>query len=133
MHFTWNLTVSFESTAIIGFLFMIMCVIIIFSVFQFGVYLEGKTILRELTDESRNGVIPAEHLKYIPFTSRRYKRGWLQGKINQKDYVKTATRLALRKSQVKNLNEKAQKLYLREIENLRYKIRTMLYYAQYPA
>src|SRR4030066_1743792 len=77
MHFMWNLTVSFESTALIGFAFMIVSVIIIFIVFQFGVYNDGKIILRELTDESNNGIIPKEHLYYIPYTSRRYKRGWL--------------------------------------------------------
>ncbi len=133
MHFTWNLTVSFESTALLGFVFMILCVLAIFTIFQLGVYHEGKMILRELTDESKNGVIPAAHLKYIPYTSRRYKRGWLQGKINQKDYVKAATRLALRKYQIRKMTQSAQKPYLREIENLRYKIQTMLYYAQYPA
>ncbi len=132
MHFTWNLTVSFESTALIGFVFMILCVLAIFTIFQFGVYHEGKMILRELIDESKNGVIPAEHLKYIPYTSRRYKRGWLQGKINQKDYVKAATRLALRKYQARKMTPSVQKQYTREIENLRYKIQTMLYYAQYP-
>jgi RsiW-degrading membrane proteinase PrsW (M82 family) len=133
MHFTWNLTVSFEATALIGFLFMIVCVFIIFTVFQFGVYREGKIILKELTDESNNGVIPAEHLKFIPYTSRRYKRGWLKGKINQRDYIKTATKLALRKNQIRKMKTSSQKYYLREIENLRYKIKTMLYYAQYPA
>lgn len=133
MHFTWNLTVSFESTALIGFLFMIMCVLIIFTIFQFGVYHEGKAILRELTDEANNGVIPSEHLKFIPYTSRRFKRGWLQGKINQKEYVRSATKLAIRKNQIRKMSPSSQRSYLRDIENLRYKIRSMLYYAQNPA
>ena len=133
MHFLWNLTVSFDSTALIGFAFMIFCVLTIFTVFQLGVYHEGKTILRELTDESNNGVIPAEHLRYIPYTSRRFKKGWLQGKINQKDYVKTATRLALRKYQVRKMPPSSRAKYNKEVETLRYKLQTMLYYAQYPA
>lgn len=133
MHFMWNLTVSFESTAIIGFVFMILSVIIIFTIFQFGVYHDGKIIMRELNEESVKGTIPAEHLKYLPYTSRRYKRGWLQGKINQKEYVKTATRLALRKHQARTLKTSAQSVYLKEVELLRIKITSMLYYANNPS
>jgi len=133
MHFTWNLTVSFESTAVIGFIFMILAVIIIFTTFQFGVYHDGKIILKELSEEANYGVIPKEHLKYLPYTSRRFKRGWLQGKINQKEYVKTATKLALRKHQARTLKTSAQKHCLKEVELLRNKITSMLYYAQNPA
>lgn len=133
MHFMWNLTVSFESTAIIGFLFMIFSVIIIFTVFQFGVYHDGKIIMRELNEESAIGIIPQEHLKFLPYTSRRFRRGWLQGKINQKEYVKTATKLALRKHQARTLKSSAQISYLREVELLRTKITSMLYYANNPS
>lgn len=127
MHFTWNLTVSFNSTAIIGFLFMIMTVIIIFIVFQFGVYQEGKIILRELTDEANNGFIPREHLTHLPYTGRRHKRGWLSTNINQREYVKSATKLALRKNQIKSLKPSAKNVYQREIDLLRSKIYTLLY------
>ncbi len=133
MHFTWNLTVSFESTAILGFLFMIIAVIVIFTTFQFGVYHDGKVIFKELSEESNYGIIPKEHLKYLPYSSKRYKHGWLQGKINQKEYVKTATKLALRKHQVRTIKSSARAAYLREIEMLRNKITSMLYYAQNPA
>lgn len=129
MHFMWNLTVSFSSTAIIGFLFMIISVIIIFTVFQFAVHHEGKIILRELTDEANTtGYIPAEHLKYLPYTSKRYKRGWLDSTINQKEYVKAAVKLAIRKNQVKNLKSSSQSVYVKEIDALRNKIYTLVYY-----
>ncbi len=133
MHFMWNLTVSFESTAVIGFVFMILSVIVIFIVFQFGVYHDGKIIMRELNEESELGTIPAEHLKFLPYTSRRFKRGWLQGRINQKDYVKTATKLALRKHQARKLKSSAQIAYLKEVELLRNKLASMLYYANNPS
>lgn len=133
MHFTWNLTVSFQSTAFIGFIFMILAVVIIFTTFQFGVYYDGKVIFKELSEEANYGIIPKEHLKYLPYTSRRYKHGWLLGKINQKDYVKTATKLAIRKHQARILKSSAQKYYLKEVELLRNKITSMLYYAQNPA
>jgi protease PrsW len=130
MHFTWNLTVSFESTALLGFLFMTLTVIIIFTIFQFGVYNEGRIILRELSEETNYGIIPKEHLNFLPYTSRRFKRGWLKGRINQKDYVKTATRLALRKHQFRTIRSAGQRAsYLKEIDYLRKKLTSMLYYA----
>jgi hypothetical protein len=131
MHFMWNLTVSFNSTALIGFAFMIMSVIIIFIVFQFAVHNEGKVILRELTDEvNSTGYIPKEHLIHLPFTSKRFKKGWLPGHINQKDYVRSAIKLAIRKNQAKNLKSRSHSVYIREIDTLRNRIYTLLYQNQ---
>ncbi|MCC6866656.1 MAG: PrsW family intramembrane metalloprotease [Ignavibacteria bacterium] len=128
MHFMWNLTVSFNTTAIIGFVFMFLSVIIIFTVFQFAVHQEGKIILRELTDEANTtGYIPKEHLLYLPFTGKRNKKGWLAQGINQKNYIKTAVKLALRKNQIKNMNASASGNYVKEIESLRSKIYSMLF------
>ncbi|MCI0450461.1 MAG: PrsW family intramembrane metalloprotease [Chlorobi bacterium] len=128
MHFTWNLTVSFNSTALIGFVFMIFSVIIIFVVFQFAVHHEGKIILRELTDEANTtGYIPKEHLMHLPFTSKRFKKGWLASNINQRDYVKTAVKLAIRKNQVKSMKSGSQTAYLREIDSLRNRIYSLLF------
>lgn len=127
LHFVWNLAVSFSSTALIGFVFLIFTALILFTIFQFGVYHDGKIILKELTDESSNGYIPREHLSYLPFTSRRYKIGWCPPGINQKEYVKTAIKLALRKHQLKNLSPSAQRVYLNDVAILRQKIYSMLY------
>ena len=129
MHFTWNLTVSFSSTALIGFAFLIFTAIILFIIFQFGVYHEHKIILRELADESNSGYIPKEHLNYLPFTSRRYKKGWLPAGVNQREYVKAAVKLALRKHQAKNLRQSAQKVYLNDVAILRQRIYSMIYSA----
>lgn len=134
MHFMWNLTVSFNSTALIGFAFMILSVIVIFTVFQFGVYHEGKIILRELTDESNTtGYIPKEHLIHLPYTSKRFKKGWLAAGINQKDYVKTAIKLAIRKNQVKNMKTSSSSVYVKEIETLRGRVYTLLFSNQQKA
>lgn len=131
MHFMWNLTVSFNSTALIGFAFMIMSVIIIFVVFQFAVHNEGKIILRELTDEANTtGYIPKEHLSHLPYTSKRGKKGWLANHINHKDYVKTAIKLAIRKNQTKTLKSNKQAVYQREVDALRNRIYTMVFYQQ---
>lgn len=65
---------------------------------------------------------------YLPYTSKRYKKGWLPYNINQKTYVKTATRLALRKNQAKGLSSSSKASYQREIDLLR----SQLYYMLYP-
>ncbi|MBZ0202571.1 MAG: PrsW family intramembrane metalloprotease [Ignavibacteria bacterium] len=131
MHFMWNLTVSFNSTALIGFAFMILSVIVIFTVFQFAVYNEGKIILKELTEEvNSTGHIPREHLIHLPFTSKRFKKGWLPGHVNQKEYVKSAIKLAIRKNQLKNMKSRSQTVYIREVDTLRNKIYTLLFYSQ---
>jgi hypothetical protein len=110
---------------------MILSVIIIFVVFQFAVFREGKIILKELTDEANTtGYIPKEHLTYLPYTSKRFKKGWLPAGVNQKDYVKTAIKLALRKSQVKTVSGGAKTGYEREIDSLRKKIYAMIFGAQ---
>lgn len=132
LHFAWNATVSFESTTLIGFLFLIMYFIAIFAVFQIAIYMEGKTIHRELEDESINGVIPPDHLMHLPFVSKRNKKGWLHQSINQKEYVKTSIILALRKNQYKTSKGNKQTTYLREVETHRYKIQMMFYNAGLP-
>lgn len=129
LHFSWNLSVSFEDTTIFGFLFLVLYMFVTFAIFQISLYFEGKTIYKELQDEANLGLIPPEHLNYIPFVSRRFRYGWCPAGVDQKNYVKTATTLALRKNQYKNTKGNLQKSYLRDVENLRYQIQLMFYNA----
>lgn len=129
LHFSWNFSVSFEDTTIFGFLFLILYLFVTFAIFQISVYLEGKTIFKELQDEANLGIIPAEHLNHIPFVTRRFKYGWCPTGVDQKNYVKAATTLALRKNQYKNSRGNLQLSYHRDIENLRHNIQTMFYNA----
>lgn len=129
LHFAWNLSVSFEDTTIFGFLFLILYLFVTFSIFQISIYFEGKTILKELQDEANHGLIPHDHLNHLPFVSRRFRNGWCPAGVDQKNYVKTATTLALRKNQFKNTSGHVQQSYLRDIENLRYQIQLMFYNA----
>lgn len=129
LHFCWNLSVSFEKTTIFGFVFLVLYMFITFAIFQISLYFEGKTIFKELQDEANLGLIPQEHLNYIPFVSRRFRYGWCPAGMDQKKYVKTATILALRKNQFKNTSGHLQKSYFRDIENLRYQIKMMYYNA----
>ncbi len=129
LHFSWNLSVSFEDTTLFGFLFLVLYMFVTFAIFQISLYFEGKTIYKELQDEANLGLIPPEHLNYIPFVSRRFRYGWCPAGVDQKNYVKTATTLALRKNQYKNTKGNLQKSYLRDVENLRYQIQLMFYNA----
>jgi protease PrsW len=129
LHFSWNLTVSFEETTFLGFLFLILYFFSWIAVFQIAVFMEAKSITRELQDESKRGLIPAEHLQYLPYVSRRNKFGWCPQGVNQKDYVKNSVLLALRKYQSKHLKGKSKLLYEQEIEQLRYSIQMMFYNA----
>ncbi|CAN5574639.1 hypothetical protein BH10BAC5_BH10BAC5_13800 [soil metagenome] len=129
LHFMWNLTVSFEETTLLGFVFLILYLVILFSIFQIAIHMESKTIRNELEEESVQGVIPKEHMYYLPFVSRRFKAGWCPVGIDQKNYVNTATTLALRKNQMKHLSGYKKSMYEKEVEELRYKIRMMIYNA----
>ena len=104
IHFTWNLTVSFEDTSLLGMLFLVLYFFSLFAVFQIALYLESRTITR-------------------------FKAGWCPGAINQKDYVRSSIQLALRKHQYKNSYGVLKQYYQRDVENLRYKIQMMFYNA----
>lgn len=129
LHFSWNLTVSFEDTTIIGFLFLILYFFSWIAIFQISLYMEARNINKELQDESTRGLIPSEHLNFLPFVTKRYKYGWCPQGVNQKQYVKTAITLAQRKYQVKNLSGRKRNIYEDEIEKLRYEIKMMFYNA----
>jgi L-lysine 2,3-aminomutase len=55
---------------------------------------------------------------------------WLAGHINHKDYVRAAVKLAIRKNQAKGLKAKSQIVYMREVDTLRNRIYTLLFYNQ---
>ena len=129
LHFTWNLTVSFQETSLLGMAFLVIYTFSIIAIMQVALYLEGRTIASELHEESVNGIIPAEHLNYLPYVTKRFKYGWCPVGVNQKQYVRTSIELAIRKYQYKNTKGNRQKNYLRDVENLRYKIQMMFYNA----
>jgi len=129
LHFAWNLTVSFVDTSIIGFGFLIMYFVAFFVVFQLAIRSEGITIRRELHEESQHGIIPQDHLNHLPFVLKRSKYGWCPQGVNQKDYVKTAVTLAIRKNQYKNSTGGRKSNYEKEVALLRYNIQMMFYNA----
>ena len=124
IHFLWNLSVSFESTAILGFLFMIFTIAIFITVFSVSLLGEKKIIFRELLPESESGLIPEEHLTILN-SSKRNKLGWIDESV-RKLYIKAATTLAFRKMQSRNSSGLSKNYYDQDIEHYRNFIRSLL-------
>ncbi|QQS37434.1 MAG: PrsW family intramembrane metalloprotease [Ignavibacteriales bacterium] len=117
IHFAWNFSVSFESTALLGFLFMGFTVIIFTVVFSLSVMSEKKVLFTELIEEVNNGIIPIDHLSILNSSLRR-KRGWVDENIRT-IYIKAATTLAFRKMQLKNSHGSSKIYYEQEVLHYR--------------
>jgi protease PrsW len=124
IHFLWNLSVSFESTAILGFLFMIFTITIFITVFSISLLGEKKIIYRELLPETDTGLIPYEHL-FILNSKKRNKLGWIDESL-RKLYIRAATTLAFRKMQARNSSGLSKNYYNQDIEHYRNFIRNLL-------
>ena len=124
IHFLWNLSVSFNSTAVLGFLFMIVTIAIFITVFSISLMGERKIIFTELLSECDSGLIPREHL-HILNSSKRNKFGWIDESI-RKLYIRAATTLAFRKMQARNSSGLSKDYYNQDIEHYRNFIRNLL-------
>ncbi len=124
IHMSWNFTVSFQSTAIFGFVFMFFFIIIFILTFVLSIVSEKKIIFNELIEEAERGLIPLHHL-HILNSSKRNKPGWVDEGI-RKLYISAATTLAFRKMQLKNCSKKNKPLYQNEVEHFRNNILTLL-------
>lgn len=126
IHFIWNFSVSFSGLSFLGFSFMFFYIIITIVIFQIAVKLESQIINKELIEEAQNGIIPPEHLKYLPFIFLRKRPGWFENEARRKEYIKATILLALRKSQIQGVSEKKRISYLNDIVYLRTKIAVLL-------
>lgn len=124
IHSAWNSFISFESTAWMGFLFMISTIIIFIIVFSLSIAGEKKIIFSELLEESQNGLIPAGHLGILNSKGRNHF-GWVDESI-RKIYISSATKLAFRKMQSKNSLGIKKNFYEAEVDNLRKTIAILL-------
>lgn len=124
IHFIWNASVSFNVTALFGFLFIIASIAIFLSVFFFSLANEKKIITMELTEEIASNLVPAEHLPII-LSGGRNRAGWIDESIRRK-YVRALVTLAFRKKQVRQSTGSRQLLYSGEVENYRAQIRSLL-------
>lgn len=67
------------------------------SLFLFSVASESRVIVKELLEESEDGVIPREHIGFFASLVRHPKRHNLPKNLNPKTYAKLGVKLAFRK------------------------------------
>ncbi|MFZ1729861.1 MAG: PrsW family intramembrane metalloprotease [Bacteroidota bacterium] len=128
MHFFWNFSVSINNPAAagLGTIFILLSLVVIIVVVQLALMAENRLLIRELAEESELGLIPATHLQYLPYSSKRKLLGWLSPVVDRKQYVQLSTRLAFRKFQSRNCSGPLQEEYTAEVENLRAQVQTLL-------
>jgi protease PrsW len=124
IHFSWNFSVSYQTTVGLGFLFMFLTILVFIVVYRISILKEKKIIYNELFPESVTGLIPSEHLSILN-SSKRNKAGWVDESI-RKLYIKEATTLAFRKMQEKNSRGVRKISYAKDIELYRSRIKDLL-------
>jgi len=124
IHFTWNFSVSFQSTTMLGFIFMVFTLLIFIIVYSVAVSNERKIIYNELLEEAVGGIIPMDHLEYLN-SPRRNKLGWVDESI-RKLYIRAATTLAFRKMELKNSSGSSKEFYKKDVEYYRAFIHNLL-------
>ncbi len=120
IHAAWNFSVSFTSTTLIGFLFLIGTIILFLAAFSLSIYGEKRMILRELREEVNNGLFDEKFLSIITSDERKEK-GWIDESIREQFY-RDAISLAFRKMQTKNSIGVNRNFYESEAIFLREKI-----------
>lgn len=124
IHFTWNLSVSFQTTYLMGIMFMIVIIAVLVSAFVFSLKNESKFIHEELQHEVKLGVIPEEHLDFLICKKQQLEN--LTDRKTKKNYRKNAITLAFRKNQLSTSSGAQKKFCMIEIEKLRYNIKSVL-------
>lgn len=124
IHLAWNFSVSFESTTLLGFLFMIFTIAIFISTFSISIIQEKKIIYGELLVEAKNGLIPLAHLSILN-SSKRNRLGWVDESI-RKSYINAATTLAFRKMQLRNSTGYSRSYYEEDVSYYRNFIQNLL-------
>ena len=99
---------------------------LVFAIFQLSLWAERRVLIRELTEEAEQGLIPADHIdplcSYFGRTSTRF----LPEGAPEDAYIKTATTLAMRKHQVRQCPPAKKESYRNDIERLRREISGLL-------
>ncbi|MBT3220509.1 MAG: PrsW family intramembrane metalloprotease [Proteobacteria bacterium] len=101
-------------------------VLVVFLLFQICLLEESANIRRELREEADNGVIPEHHPPVIASWIRRHTRSWLPKGVNHYRYIQTATSLAMRKKQIRQMRHRAPTFYLDDVKRLRRQLQVML-------
>jgi len=112
IHFMWNYSVSFENTFYWGFAFILVAAASFISIFGLSLNTERKIIEAEL-----KGEIPDEHITIL-LTKLRKNSGWVD-EDERINYIKCSVKLAFRKRQLQQRNQKSGKLIEDDIKKLR--------------
>jgi protease PrsW len=126
IHFVWNFSVTQGGLFIFGAIFIVASVIVMVVLFHFSLKTESKLIKDELTEESELGLIPGEHLNYLPYTHLRNRKDWLAPNVDHIRYISTTTTLAFRKQQSRTCPDRRKAFYLQEVEDAREEISHLL-------
>jgi len=124
IHFAWNYSVSLKSTALPGFLFMAITIVIFIAIYSTAVVNERKIILDELLSEVESGIIPSSHLEHLCSASRN-SRGWIDENI-RKTYLIASTTLAFKKNRLKITQGESRKFCEDEVSNYRKFIKSLI-------
>jgi protease PrsW len=132
MHGLWNGILVLDQAqgsqgplAWLDFAFLPIEVFTVFVVFQIALWDESGTIRRELEDEARNGLIPADHPGILASWWRRRGRDFVPKGVEHHQYVRSVTALALRKSQARRADP-SDEFYRDEVARLRRSIQLLI-------
>lgn len=135
IHAAWNglLTLGVggldeETRFIVNLVVFPLEVLFTFGVFQLSLYAEKRTLLRELGEEARGGLLPEAHVAPLCSYFGRLQTSFLPvGHEREQDaYIKAATALAFRKHQARSCPTARKAEYTNDIERLRREIRALL-------
>jgi RsiW-degrading membrane proteinase PrsW (M82 family) len=117
IHAVWNIFVSFNSTYIFGFLFLLILICLFILMFKISLLLERRILQTELIDEM------PEDIRMIVASDKRFKEGWIEEPF-RKSFIKYSTMLAFRKRQLKIYRN--DESLIEEIKLLREKVINLL-------
>lgn len=132
VHALWNGLISVGVEAGTGVPMLVDLILfpaeflLVFGVFQVCLWEESAIIRRELREEAALGRIPREHPEILASWIRRLFTKWVPPGVDHQAYVQTATTLAMRKRQVRDLGRAAPAFYRDEVERLRRRVEVLL-------
>jgi len=133
IHSLWNGLLTFNDVLggeghliAIDFFILFVEALVTLIVFQLCLLDESGAIQSELNAEVDSGHMPSGHPAIIASWLKRTRKGWLEPGVDQERYVETATTLAMRKRQVRQMGDRAPDFYLREVERLRHEVDLLL-------
>lgn len=121
-----------DHLAFVGLGLIPIAAIVLFTITMVSLGREHRMLAAQLRDEAAQGLIPAAHADILPFHRRRWRRGWLDPRIDKKRYIQCATLLAFRKWQLGLPTGRRVEL-ARELGRLRAEVRAVLGVPNRPA